>query len=118
MGDILFALLGIRPYEVPLTPNSEIRYGRRYEEKRVFHAIPEGVGEVVLQNPDARYYDRDSGNRIAVRRMYVLGAERDIAAAYEISDNIPLLITVFPLKERQQQNRRRNGRWVPYELDS
>ena len=101
-----------------MTPYSEIRYGSLYEAKRIFHSIPEGVGEVVLQSPDARYYDKDSGHRIAVRRLYVLGAERDVAVAYDIEDDIPLLITVFPLKERQQENRRRNERWVPYELDS
>ena len=101
-----------------MTPNSEIRYGSRYEAKRVFHFIPEGVGEAVLQSPDARYYDKDSGHRIAVRRMYVLEAERDIAVAYDIVEGITTLITVFPLKERQQQNRRRSERWTPYELDS
>ena len=100
-----------------MTPFSQIHYGQRYEAKRVFHSIPEGVGEEVLQSPDARYYDEDSGHRIAVRRMLVLGAERDIVVAYDMAEGIPVLITVFPLKEGQQRNRRRNQRWVPYEID-
>lgn len=94
-----------------MTPNSEIRYGRRYEDKRVSHSIPEGAGEVVLQNPDARYYDTLHHRFVAVRRMFVIGAERDVAVAYEIEDNITWLVTIFPLKERQQRNRLGIGRW-------
>ena len=101
-----------------MIPNSEIRYYEHYEKSRISHLIPEDVGEVVLQNPDARYYDRLRGRFVAVRRMYVLGAERDIGVAYEIEGNFTWLVTVFPLKERQQQNRMQRGRWVPYELDS
>lgn len=101
-----------------LIPASEIRYGSRYENKRVSHAIPEGMGEGVLQRPDARYYDNDSGHCIAVRRMNVLGAERDIAVAYDLEEDIAILVTVFPLKEGQQRNRRQSGRWVPYEPES
>ena len=101
-----------------LSPYYEIRYGSRYEAKRISHAIPEGMGEGVLQRPDARYYDNDSGYHIAVRRVYVLGAERDIAVAYDLEDAIAILVTVFPLKEGQQRNRRESGRWAPYEPES
>ena len=96
-----------------MTPNSEIRYYDHYEEGRIAHLIPEGMGEAVLQNPDARYYDRVRRRFVAVRRMYVIGAERDVALAYEIEGNITLLVTVFPLKEGQQRNRIQRGRWVP-----
>ena len=102
-----------------MTPNPQIRYASRYEEKRLYHSIPEGIGEAVLQSPDARYYDTSRENRlIAVKRMYVLGAERDVALAYEIEANITWLITVFPLKEGQQRNRRVSGRWITYEPES
>lgn len=101
-----------------MTPYSEIRYGSRYEAKRISHAIPEGMGEGVLQRPDARYYDIDTGHRIAVRRMHVLGSGRDIAVAYDLDDDIAILVTVFPLKEGQQRNRRESGRWAPYEPES
>ncbi len=94
-----------------MTPDSEIRYFDHYEESRISHLVPEGVGEVVLQTPDARYYDQLRRRFVAVRRMYVLGAERDIAVAYEIDGNITWLVTVFPLKEGQQQNRIQSGRW-------
>ena len=95
---------------------SQIRYGSLYEVKRVFHSIPEGTGEEVLQTPDARYYDTSRETRlVAVKRMYVLGAERDVVVAYDLEDDIATLVTVFPLKEGQQQNRRESGRWVTYE---
>lgn len=76
------------------------------------------MGEVVLQSPDARYYDRVRHRFVAVRRMHVIGAEREIAVAYEFEGNVTWLVTVFPLKERQQRNRMQSGRWVPYEPES
>ena len=101
-----------------MTPNSEIRYSDHYEYGRIAHLIPEGFGEAILQNPDAYHYDTLRQRFVAVRRMFVLGADRDVAVAYEIHGNITWLVTVFILKERQQWNRRGTGRWVPYEPES
>ena len=94
-----------------MTPNSEIRYFDHYEEGRISRSLPEGAGEEALQNPDAHYYDTLRNRFVAVKRMYVLGAERDVAVAYEIEDNITWLVTIFPLKEGQQRNRLQRGRW-------
>ncbi len=99
-----------------MTPNSEIRYFDHYEEGRISRSLPAGSGEEVLQSPDARYYDtlqnRTLRNRfVAVKRIYVLGAYRDVAAVYEIENNITWLVTIFPLKEGQQRNRLQRGRW-------
>ena len=101
-----------------MTPFYEIQYYGHYEASRIKHQIPEGTGEVVLQSADAHYYDNDSGHRIAVKRMYVLGAERDVALAYDVEGDSRIFVTVFPLKEGQQRNRQRNGRWEPYEPES
>lgn len=59
---------------------------------------------MVLQRPDGYYYDTLRDRMIAVRRMYVLGAERDVAVAYEIAGSATWLTTVFPLKEGQRRN--------------
>ena len=94
-----------------MTPDSEIQYSPHFNIRHAGRLFPEGLEEAVLQNPDARYYDTSKSRFVVVKRMYALGAERDIAVAYEIHDNIVRLITIFPLKERQQRNRRENGRW-------
>ena len=101
-----------------MTPESDIRHSEHYEEVRIARSLPESCGGEVLQNADAHYYDTLRGRFIAVKRMYVLGAERDIAVAYEREGKITLLVTIFPLKEGQQQNRRGHGRWAPYEPES
>ena len=101
-----------------MTPSYEVGYSVHHEPSRIKHQIPEGTSEAVLQSADAHYYDTLRGRYIAVKRMYVLGAERDVALAYEIEGDIRLFVTVFPLKEGQQRNRRQNGRWVPYEPES
>ena len=95
-----------------MTPDSEIRYSPHFNYRRTLRSLPEGSGEQVLQNPDAHYHDTQSGYIIAVKRLYVLGAERDVAVAYEIQDNVIWLVTIFPIKEGQQQNRLQTGRWV------
>ncbi len=71
-----------------------------------------------MQEADAHYYDTRTGNMIAVKRMYVLGRERDVAVAYEMQGHIRRFITIFPLKEGQQRNRRESGRWTPHEPES
>ena len=101
-----------------MTPDSEILHYNHYAERRGLRSLPEGSGEEVLQNPDARYYDTWHNRLVAVKRMYVLGAECGVAVAYEIADNVTWLVTIHPLKEGQQQNRLQTGRWMPYEPES
>ena len=101
-----------------LIPDPEIRYYKHFERARREHLLPEGSGEMVLQRPDAYYYDTLRNRMIAVKRVFVPGAERDVAVAYEIADNTTWLVTVFPLKEGQQRNRQESGRWVQYEPES
>lgn len=101
-----------------MTPDFEIRYSPHFNGRHVGRSFPEGSGEAVLQNADAHYYDTLRLRFVAVKRMFVLGSERDVAVAYEIEGDVTCLVTILPLKEGQQQNRMQSGRWVPYEPDS
>ena len=101
-----------------LTPNSEFRYYDHYYQRLSERPYLEGVAETVLQSPDAHYYDTSERRLVAVKRMFVLGAERDVAVAYEIVENIIWLVSLFLIKERQQRNRLLEGRWVRYEPQS
>ena len=101
-----------------MTPDSEIRYSPHFNYRHTRRLFPEGSGEAVLQNADAHYYDTLRRRFVAVKRMFVLGAERNVALAYEIEDNITRLVTILPLKEGQQRNRMQRVRWVPYEPES
>ena len=98
-----------------MTPDSEFRYYDHYCRRLSERPYLEGLAEMILQNPDATYYDTSKFRFVAVKRLFLLGAERDVAVAYEIVDNIVWLVSLFLLKERQQQNRLREGRWVSYE---
>ena len=101
-----------------MSPDAEIRYLDHYAETLGERPFLEGFAETVLQNADAYYYDMLRRRFVAVKRMFVLGAERDVAVAYEIEDNITRVVTILPLKEGQRQNRMQRGRWVPYEPES
>ena len=94
-----------------MTSDFEIRHSSHYEENRVSRSLPEGCGDEVLQDAEAHYYDTN-GKMVAVKRMNVLGADRDVAVVYEIQADIRWFVTIFPLKDGQQQNRLKNGRWV------
>ena len=101
-----------------LTPNSEFRYYDHYHKDLIERPYLVGFAEIILQNPDARYYDNNTGNFVAVKRVYAREAERDVEVAYKIAGNITWVVNISLLKERQQQNRRQSGRWVPYEPES
>ena len=101
-----------------LTPNSEFRYYDHYHRRLRERPYLEGFAEIVLQSPDATYYDNNTGNLVAVKQVYVLGRDRDVEVAYNIAGNITWVVNLSLLGERQQQNRLREGRWVPYEPDS
>lgn len=98
-----------------MTSNFEIRYSNHYLTRIGDRPYLESCGELVFQSPDARFYDLSKDNFIAVKRMYVLGAERDVALAYDIRENIVMFVSILILKERQRQNRMQKGRWAPYE---
>lgn len=101
-----------------MTSDSEIRYITHYAERVGERPYLESFAETVLQDADAYYYDTLRHRFVAVKRIYVLGAERDVALAYEIEDNATRMVTIHLIKEGQQQNRTQSGRWVPYEPES
>ena len=103
------------PLVLFLTPEFEIRYTEHYIKSIGGRPFLEGLAEVILQSADARYYDSLRNRFVAVKRVEILGSERDVALAYEVANNFTWLITMLPLKEGQQRNRLRLGRWVRYE---
>ncbi len=73
---------------------------------------------MVLQCADSYYYDTLNDRLIAVKRVHFSESERDISLAYVERDNGFTFITIYPLKEGQQQRRVESGRWVSYEPDT
>ena len=98
-----------------MTPDFEIRYSNHYVTRMRDRPYLEGCGEMVFQSPDARFYDLSRNTIIAVKRMYLLGAEREVALAYDARKNIVIFVSIFILKEIQSQNRVQEERWAPYE---
>ena len=98
-----------------MSPDFEIRYSNHYLTRIRDRPYLESCSQLVFQSPDARFYDLSRDTLIAVKRMYVLGAARDVALAYVVRDNIVIFVSIHILKERQRQNRLQKGRWAPYE---
>ena len=101
-----------------LNTDSQVHYSDHFVNRKYLREFPDGFAEMVLQTADAYYRDTETGNSIAVKRVQFGGAERDIALAYNVRSNALIFVTIFILKERQQQNRLREGRWVQYEPES
>ena len=101
-----------------MTPNSEFRYYDHYYDDLRERSYLMGLAEIVLLSPDAIYHDSKSGNSVAVKRVYVLGKDRDVEVAYTIEEDVTWVKNISLIKARQQQNRKQSGRWVPYEHET
>ena len=101
-----------------LTPYSEVQYTPHFGERRDLRDFPEGFAEMVLQTADAHYQDTESGNSIAVKRVQLRSAEREVAVVYNIRGNLLTFVSIFPLRRRQRQNNLSRERWTPHELES
>jgi len=69
----------------------------------------------MYQRAKELFYDKITGNFVAIARARYAGNIRDMMVAFSEKENEIILVTVHPLKPRQKSNRVASGRWVPYE---
>ena len=73
--------------------------------------IPEEFPREIYQHADERYRDMRTGRKIAVKRVEFQGRVREMAVVYEEEANDVRLVTIYPLKQGQKDQRIINGRW-------
>ena len=108
------ALLGKVPVNVGCSVEQEDPLADHLRLRLALRRIPEGLPRRVHKRAKELFYDRMTGNLVAVARARYSGRTRDVMVAFLEKDDEVLLITVHPLKPQQKANRIASGRWVAY----
>lgn len=65
----------------------------------------------VFEQASERYFDNETRYCIAVSRAILYNKVRDVMVAYDIVGEDVTLLTIYPLKKGQKENRIESGRW-------
>ncbi len=79
--------------------------------------IPKNLPRRILQRANESFYDKITGNFIALARARYAGKMREMMVAFSEKNDEITLVTVHPLKPHQKTNRIVSGRWVPHERE-
>ena len=93
--------------KIVLRPHLKVRLEQR--------GIPQSYPKVVVNNPDAGYFDTLTNHLIAVKKMEYNGKLRPMAVSYDIIGNIIQIITIHPVTEQEIRNKLERGRWIQNE---
>jgi hypothetical protein len=74
--------------------------------------IKEEIVREVYAEAEERFYDEETKNSVAVKKIVFKGKERDMMVAYEEGTDEIILLTIHPLKKGQKENRVQKGRWT------
>lgn len=74
--------------------------------------IDENLPKKIYEQAEERYFDRITGNFIAVGRTMYVSKQREMVLVYKEVENVVEIITIHPLKSGQKDNRLKSGRWV------
>ncbi len=88
-----------------------VKYSTHLENRLVLRKIPRDLPLRIFEQADERFIDEETGNYIAVKRVEILGKERDMIVVYDQKGEEVEIITIHPLKESQKENRLQSGRW-------
>jgi hypothetical protein len=79
--------------------------------------IPRTLPRNIFKRAKEIFYDRITGNFVAVGSARYAGKMREMMVAFSEKYDEITLITVHPLKPHQKANRTASGRWIPHERE-
>jgi len=94
---------------------AKIRYADHLELRLNLRKIPKNLPRSIYRRAKEFFYDKITGNYIALARTRYAGKMREMMVAFSERNDEIILITVHPLKPHQKTNRIASGRWIPYE---
>lgn len=94
--------------KIVLIPHLKIRLKER--------KIPKDYPETIIQDPEEKYKDADTGYNIVIKRVEYNGKLRLMAVVYDIIESEIKAITVYPTSRKEIENKLKGGRWI-YEDD-
>ena len=84
----------------------KITYSDHLKFRIKIRNIPYSLPENIFLNAKERYFDKLTGNRVAVKRVLYKNKQKEIMVAYQESSTEVRLITTHPLKLEQKFNRK------------
>jgi len=94
-----------------------IRYADHLQFRLRMRRIPRKLPRNVFKRAKEIFYDKITGNFIAVARARYGGKTREMMVAFSEKEDEITLVTVHPLKPQQKSNRIASGRWIPHDRE-
>jgi hypothetical protein len=81
---------------------------QRKEERK----ISKKLAKLVYSKAKKRYFDIYTKHHVAVAKVKHVGRSKMMMVAYDIIGDEIWIITAYPLKEKEIENRVQRGRWI------
>jgi len=89
----------------------EIEYSSHLRQRLSLRKIPCELPKMILKGFDEKYFDSETKNLIAIKKVEYFEKKRDIMIAYKEKKQKVVILTIHPLKKSQKDNRIKNNRW-------
>ncbi len=89
----------------------EIEYSAHLKQRLAFREIPCYLPEMIFTRFDEKYFDSETKNFIAIKKVEYFKKNRDMMIAYKEKKQKVVILTIHPLKKLQKDNRIKNKRW-------
>lgn len=70
------------------------------------------LAKSVYLNLEQRYFDTGTEHYIAIAKKKLSGRTKNIMVAYDIIGEEITIITAYPVRDKEIQNRIKRGRWI------
>jgi len=79
--------------------------------KTIFTENPLWAAKNDLKGFDEKYFDSETKNFIAIKKVEYFEKKRDLMIAYKEKKQKVVILTIHPLKKSQKDNRIKNNLW-------
>ena len=90
----------------------EIIYTKHLKSKLQLREISNDLPKNIYSNTRERYYDKETGNNIAIDNIEYKGKEREMIVVYNEKPDRINIITIHTIKSDEKNNKIKKGRWI------
>jgi hypothetical protein len=89
----------------------QILYSKHIKNRLSLRKIPYSLPQKIYEQSGERYFDAQTGYRVAIMKVRLYKKIRDVMIAYIIEGDCVKLLTIHPLGTDQKLRRVKSGRW-------
>ena len=89
----------------------QILYSNHIKNRLSLRKIPYSLPQKIYEQSGERYFDAQTGYRVAIMKVRLYNKIRDVMIAYVIEGDYVKLLTIHPLGIDQKLKRVKSGRW-------